>query len=263
MMHILSPDEYIIHCVNNYPALYASPSYEESKFRILDQTFNVIGNGICLENFYGSTPTQEEVESAKKWFSCSSAAYGYTKTKRIGEEPDCLVFPEGNYIVVTTEEMDLHPEIVHWTEFSTVRKQDPYPNFSKTYSLVWGKGGGFFEDLGPEWYEAAIWFYTKCREYFNDPDRVFSYQEAFPGGALGKDTGRVVHAYIDNLKRYETNEAISEAYGCEFVGDHTNEHDVYEFVSKRWIVRKEQILAFIEETFQLLSQKITDALNTP
>lgn len=86
MIHMLTPDEFVVRAVNKYPALYATSSYDDVKFKVLDHTFNTIGNGVYMEHFAGEPVTQEEIAAAQKWFKCSRAAYGYMKTNDRGHD---------------------------------------------------------------------------------------------------------------------------------------------------------------------------------
>lgn len=43
---MLTPDEYFLRCVFDYPMLYASESMYISQMKVFDQLLNVIGNGI-------------------------------------------------------------------------------------------------------------------------------------------------------------------------------------------------------------------------
>jgi hypothetical protein len=57
-MNIITPEQYIDYATYNHPTLYASPSYEQSKLKVLDHMFNVIGNGITDSEFF-TTPLTE------------------------------------------------------------------------------------------------------------------------------------------------------------------------------------------------------------
>lgn len=261
MKHILTPDEFIIRAVNAYPSLYASPSPEETKFRILDQTLNTIGNGIYMESFEGEPVSDAEIAEAQKWFHCERAAYGYMKTCKLGEGKHSWEMPEGDpELVVRSEEMKDHPEIVYWVEFNTNELQDPYPNFQKEYSPVWDKSDISFEALGVEWAQAAHWFYCRCRDYFLDAERVRSYHRAFPL----QTKQETENAVTDCMKYFDTNEYpsnadISKAWGCEFIGERTNREDVVAFLTRRWDMEHRRILSFIEESLVHLSSMASQA----
>lgn len=255
MKRILTADEYILRSVSEHPSLYASPSSEESKFRVLDHILNTIGNGADMASFEGIPLTKKKVSATQKWFRCERAAYGYTKTKEIGSGEFKWTVPDGDYkVVAPVDELSNYPEIIHWVEFDTGHKRDPYPNFSKKYSAVWDKGDVKFEALGKEWAEAAIWYYEKCQEYFSDPRSYNSYHSAFPCDTEDK-TNRTIKdymSYIGSVDKYPTNNAITEAYECEFIGDRTNKDDVAAFITRRWEKEHKRILDFIEDTLTRL-----------
>lgn len=259
MTSILTPEEFIIRAVNSYPSLYAAPSYDEAKFKVLDHVFNTIGNGMYMESFMGGPVSDEEIAAAQKWFACDRAAYGYMKTKTLGEGAHSWEMPEGEpTVVVPVDEMKNHPEIVYWVEFDCDGKRDPYPNFQKQYSMVWDVRDINFVMLGREWAQAAGWFYNRCRDYFMDDGQVQSYHSAFP-----KDNERETTNTIADYKRfmtvdkYPTNADISKAYDCEFIGDRNNDDDVAAFIARRWNAERQKILDFIYETIERTNHLIT------
>lgn len=246
---ILTPEEFIIRAVNAYPSLYAAPSYEDAKFRILDHTLNTIGNGLYMESFMGEPVTEEETVAAQKWFRCEQAAYGYLKTRKFGED-DGWEMPEGDpEVVVPVEEMKDHPHIVYWVEFDCTAKRDPYPNFQKQYSTVWDNRDIKFAQLGKEWAQAAAWFYSKCHDFFLDSNRVKSYHTAFPK-PTERETKNTIADYrrFMGVDKYPTNEDITKAYECEFIGDRNNDEDVAKFITRRWNKEHQKILNFLHET---------------
>lgn len=250
MQRILTPDEFIARSVCRSPSLFAGPTYDEVKFRILDQLLNTIGNGIeNSEEFMEEPVTESEFADAQKWFACSRAAYGYMAFRLIGE----YQMPEGQSSVVERVDMlDLHPEIQCWIEFDTNTRRNPYPNFQKQYSLVWGKmyQSFEFEALGKEWVEAAIWFYAKCLDYIMDDDAVKSYHSAFPKPTQHENE-KTISEYkriIGDYSRYPTNDDITHAYECEFIGDRTSSDDVAAFITRRWQATRDEIVSFIHET---------------
>lgn len=257
MKRILTPDEFIIRSVNNFPSLFAALSYEEVKFRILDHVLNTIGNGLYTKDFMGKPVTKKEIADAQKWFQCSEAAYGYTKTYQLGDDPEFRM-PEGDPIVVPINEMENYPDIVHWVEFNCSYKSSPYPNFSKQYSTVWDERRIKFVDLGVEWMQAADWFYRKCQDYFLDNERVLEYHTAFPKSTEWetKNTIEDCKEIITNTTRYPDNAAITEAYECEFIGDTHNDEDVANFILRRWNTEHKRILDFIQETLVYINTLI-------
>lgn len=244
---LLSPDQYITKSTFLYPSLYASQSYEESKFKVLDHSFNTIGNGITIETLKSAPLTEEETAECSKWFTCSSALYGYFRVEQFSG----FAMPTGESIIVLPSEKHLHPTVVHWTPFECSPKNNPYPNFKKTYSMVWNLNGLDFEQLGPKWIDAAIWYYDRCLEYFNDPGACASYPYAFPNDDECEND-RIIKLYASSMKNYSTVEEISKEYELEFIGDPNDESSIRDFVSRRWELERRRIIKFIIDTLERL-----------
>ena len=252
MTTIIKPTDFIIRAVNNYPSLYAAPSYGDSKFKILDHVFNTIGNGLYMGSFIGDPATPQATSDAQKWFQCERAAYGYEKCSTIEYGEYSYSRPSGDpSVVVPLYEMPDHPQISTWVEFDCGAKESPYPNFKKEYSMVWDVRDIKFSDLGVEWADAAIWYYTKCKEFFLDDVRSKKYYSAFPS-TNERDTKKTVKDYMEVLSKYESADAITAAYEVEFIGDPHSDDDVSSFIERRWMKEKQRILSFIEETDSFL-----------
>lgn len=256
MSKILTPEEFIIREVNKFPALYASDSYDETKFRIFDHVFNVIGNGLFTESFIGEPVTQDEIQQAQKWFNCKRAGYGYKDVIEVPYRGKTRIVPDPDkneqYIVAPIEEFNNHPEINLWIEFACDEAKVPYPNFDKKYSLVWDDN--MLDSCDKSWIKAAGWFYSKCHDFFLDDSRVSQYYYAFPTGNLNQDKKRI-ESFKKNMsfEKCPTNDDISKAYGCEFIGDRNNDDDVSNFIAKRWQQELQEILNFIGETISKLN----------
>lgn len=259
MTRYLTPDEFIIRAVNEYPSLYAGPTYDEVKFRILDHTLNTIGNGIYMESFMGEPVTEEEIQAAQKWFKCKKASYGYINTRQLGKGRNAFKMPDGDPVcVVPIREKKNHPEVKYWVDFDCTKERDPYPNFQKQYSSVWDNRDIQFAKLGKEWAQAAGWFYNRCRDYFMDSEKVKGYHGAFPQKEE-HETEHLIESYkkfIGDTTKYPTNEDISKAYETEFTGDRTNDEDVARFIAKRWEHTQQAHLDFIKETIGYLNTLI-------
>ena len=96
---------------------------------------------------------------------------------------------------------------------------------------------------------------------FND-ERVLHYHEAFSG--KDKHTSKmIIDSYKKNMSstsRYPTNNDISKSYGCKFIGDRNNDDDVADFALRRWQMKRNAIIEFINETLAHLNTMID---NTP
>lgn len=235
MKRIMTPEEFIIRHINAYPSLYAAPTYDKSKFRILDNCLNTLGNGLGIKDFHGKTVKKAEIQSAQQWFNCGQAAYGYT-----------LKTDHDHKLFVPVDQTSNYPDIERWIKIDCNLEIYPYPMFKKEYSLVWDNES--FSELGAKWVDAARWFYVECFKFFMDEEAVKRYYYAFP-----KRTDKETQTVIDDYKRligryYPTNDDVSKAYGCESLGDRNNNTDVSAFIRRRWDQERLRILDFIKET---------------
>lgn len=252
---VLTPDEYVVFSVNQYPALYASPSYESTKLKVLDYVFNVVvGDSLYGECMYLKVRA-EDFSNAEKWFSCSEIAFGYVKVKEVVSCNRKITIGVGDCITVPSAEVEYTTGIAHWSFMKCKEFKTPDPCFKEEYSLVWCQDGKFLE-FGSAWIEAAIHYYLWCLSYFQDPVRYSSYHYAFPGNNEAENLKRV-RFYQESLspEKYPTNEDISVACGCQFVGDRSNAEDVAAFASRRWNLERERIITFVEKTLDYLSSK--------
>lgn len=254
MSNIISPDDYIIRMVNTFPSIFASPTYKESKLRIMDHMFNTIGNGVSMKELSGEPATVEEQQQANRWFNCTKAAYGYKSDPTPGKwryetgDPD---------VVVPVGEKNQHPEINHWVDFDTYTAPHViYPNFTKQYSLVWDSRKFTFCHLGAHWGQAAIDFYTECRNLLISGEDCH-FDRTFPSSDPAADD-ELVHEYLTSLldtEKYPTNEIISTTYNCLFDGDRTDYQDVYKFLARRWEQRRANYIKFVDETIEMLTKR--------
>ena len=159
-MNIITPEQYIDFATYNYPVLYASTSYEQSKLKVLDHLFNVIGNGINETEFYTKPLTKLQTLETQKWYSVDKVWSGY---KRVCITDLSFVFPDYSHLPIYAVEPNDCEEVKLWRESDVSYKFEPYPNFKKEYSLVWKYD---MKTFGNEWIEIAIWFYEKCKEWF-------------------------------------------------------------------------------------------------
>lgn len=126
------------------------------------------------------------------------------------------------------------------------RPFNPYPNFKKSYSLVWSEG--CIGELPTDWIEGAIWFYNECRTYFQNG----------AVGHWGSYNGTVSPVWGKAIARYKTPDitdeeffaAVTKAYNVEFNGD------LPDFLSRRWEIQKTTCMSFIEETLEFLQKEL-------
>jgi hypothetical protein len=236
-------DQYVIHCIHSYPGIFHDNSYDQSKWKVLNQLLNVIGNGIIndvdLECELYSVGTDLTMDDIKGFISGETLFYGYIELKNIRGHD----FPKIDSMIddlVLEKDKENFPDVIHWTK-SKMNEFTPYPNFKEKYSTVFQCPS--FMELDRSFIEGAIEFYEYCLEWFETKES--QYHGAFPC-ATEKETEQSINAMEKMLKRYNSNEEISEAYGVEYLGD------VYDFQVRRWQKEKKRVLGFINTTIEFL-----------
>lgn len=257
-MALLTPKKCVNLDVNTYPSLYASAGYELAKLRVYDHIFNVIGNGIRdTEEFkYHMRNRRKGVQTPPaKYLSGEPLFRGYTEVTSYGEEYDLdderfLMPVNGSDLEELFSEAEKadHPEVKRWIKVNANTKFIPYPNFEKTYSIVWRMDTAL---LTEEWIDEIIWFYRKCEEFFDGPNS-YEYHSAIPADARQlerrvKDQDQHLTKYMKADKPVEECWAdITAAYGTEYRGD------TLDFLQRRWEKEHNRIRAYITETIAML-----------
>ncbi len=242
MAKILTVDEYVAVSVRRWPRLFASTSYELSKFKVLDHIFNVLGNGLTLEHFLREALSEGERASVEPFFRCQTLLHGFKEMKD--------GWPRGYPSeVIAEEDKGKYPEIVFWVEQKTHNIEVPYPHFEREGSMVWGSGDVKFEQLGEEWRRGADWYYARCQAFFEDEERVKHYYFAFPGErddvimegwkSVLKQKGELVLRYVEEYGRVPMGKKDWEAFCCF-----------------AWEKQRQEILAFIHETRMMLQVQL-------
>lgn len=253
-MNLMTPEQTVNSSINAYPSLYAAGGLEQSKLRIYDHIFNVIGNGIRDTEEYIEYMTIYEntnvSQPPEKYMNGERLYHGYIDVEIFEAKGEKIYFPKGKSIdgVFSESEKVLHPEVKKWVGFNTVRNFDPYPNFSKEYSTFWQIDTSI---LSQEWIGEIIWFYKKCQDFFNGPD-AHTYHYAVPKNE--KKLQSTINAFENAFNRYskdcnteeEKNEAISNAYNLKYDGD------TLDFITRKWETELNRILTFIDETITML-----------
>jgi len=249
--------------MNTYPSLYSAPTLEMAKDKFYDHIFNTIGNGYrdTEEFLHGHTINKSVIELMEsfpeKYIGNTPLYTAYTAVdnSRGLEMPVHDSILEGLY---TKEELETMPHVAtsiqsNSREFDDDRegiddKFSPYPNFKKTYSMVWNMD---MNAIGKSWIEAGIVYYEHMRNFFNS-EKYHWYSGAIPKDEV--DLEIMVSDYEKMFKHYtkedmteaEYFKAISDAYEIEYTGD------TEQFIRNRWDKELARIHAFIDETILML-----------
>lgn len=251
----MTPEQYVQNQILEYPSLYACSSFEESKFRIFDQLFNAIGNGISSKTFKKIVEddfvlSEQDIEKLKEYTSTDDFAYGYTEDQLVewnGQKVPNMYIGT-TFIIVPQSKQEQYPHIAHWVPFSSNHRYQMHSNFDKEYSLCWD--GKYTKYLNKEWIESLIWFYEKCHDLFNKENIAEYYSSAFPE-TTEKKTQIRIRDFLSFIKDY-SNEKVSKEYGLEYYGDPD------EFLRRRWNIEKIRIIKFIEKTLKKLNKKLNE-----
>ena len=250
-MTIMTPRQYVLHSVAEYPSLYAQPTYNECALKAFDQLFNTIGNGArnhdeLIEML--SPPIPENLEElAGKYITHEPIYYGYEHVEELFDGylvPDRSVHQE-TFIAIESER-DQYPKIKLWHECPRY-PFNPYPNFEPRYSTVYKTD---LLSLSQEWWDAVVWFYQHCEAYFNS-DQVKGYHYYFGGDVNDPEDQQKIEDYKESIERkfangeYTCNADVTKAYGIEFDGDYVA------FIKRRWEKELARINEFIKETIEL------------
>lgn len=83
---LLTPEQFIKRAICQYPTLFTKNSFEESKFAVLDQLLNVIGNGIRDDEELDEYLLVDELPDMSKFqqYLEETIWLGYEKVHSIG-----------------------------------------------------------------------------------------------------------------------------------------------------------------------------------
>lgn len=260
---LMTPDQAVCALAKWHPSLYASTSFENSKFMIFDQIFNTIGSGFryytdfaakmsVTADVIDSLPSKDE----ERYFVKPDFVYGYTEVRD--------VLGDGTYIQpdLNSERMVIYaPELYRYPLIKITRPctvhttRRVYPNFDKEYSLAWADDFGF----NNEWIESIIWFYQECLEYFDVPENVHHYSHGIPAANdSNKWEYRINHQEKafqnynkDGMSTAEFHAAITNAWKYPYYGD------TKKFIIGKWHEEYARIIKFINETIVHLKSRMS------
>lgn len=235
--------------MNEYPMLYTARTVTLAKLKFSDQIFNVIGNGISSvsdfeSNFTITDANKNIIDSYPSSYITNQPLYTVYRITDTGLSQ----YLENLYTEQQLEQFSNDPAYVWYRANRLMDNFDPYPNFDSKYSLVYNVD---LQQYDSSWTIAAIYFYTKMKEWFNS-DSVWKY----PAAGHLKDMQTCIVEYERMFKRYEgdaqtleeRNVKISNAYGIEYTGN------IEQFIHTRWNNELNRIITFIDETLIKLQQ---------
>lgn len=247
---LLSPEEYVARQVLSYPTLFAFKNKDTAKYAVLDQLFNVIGNGVnsaldLKRELYALVETKTDLQRVQRYHA-EPVLTGYKAITKIAG----MSFPDSSSSVehVLEDEKHLYPEVVEWLDMKPLAEKSglivPYPNFKEDYSLVFNTN--LKEITSKEWIGAAIWYYEKSLWFFNS-EFSSQYSYAYPK----EDSHESDYELSEMKERLETQykdnfEAVAKDYLTPFDGD------VDKFLRIRWKQEKNRVTLFIEKTLEKL-----------
>mgnify|MGYP001415321967 CR=1 FL=1 len=243
-LKLLSPNEYIVNSIHNYPTLYLKYSFEQSKIAVLDHVLNVIGSG--------SDDFERMIMGKPQLFSDIEPWFGENKVYELEKN--------GSRNIVFEDSADTM-EIKKDKDYYHI----PYPNFQKRYSLVHSEN---YKVMSDDWKKAALDFYLYAKDFFQDKNKSKFYHYAFEIESLTKPEKTDTEEYkklsrlyntrmnlISDMKKAfekKTEDQITKDYGVEFIGGKTNDADICKFLENRWLKEKTKIEQFLDETITML-----------
>lgn len=157
-MILLTPEQFVYKKIIKLPSLYATyDNIDQSRYSIMDQLFNVLGNGIyTLEEFLEEISSEELPNKDRALYLLQSNLYYAMEGLEFDRYESFLVVPE-------IEKIN-YKNITRWLDIGKIRSWNPYPNFNKKYSIVWQSD--FIKNIPIDWVKEAKIFYYTCLQYF-------------------------------------------------------------------------------------------------
>lgn len=196
--------EYIFSSIFHYPSLYYCKKFEESKKRVLNQLFLVIGSGVEFKNGYFKCSDDKKsisIKDEQRILFCERIGIISkidTKDKRLTDLG--IVFSElgtkeqnlfySDFINLKGKYLELYqkidPKKVNFKNFSGVvdffpkEKEDyefhPYP-FNLEYCPFWNEKTNSFipkSKIQQDWVEGIIWIFKETLKWFEDDNKFLN-----------------------------------------------------------------------------------------
>ena len=251
---LMNPQEYVNANVNAYPSLYSG---KNSTLRIMDQLFNVIGNGIRdFEDAITKTRNHKIRKPPKKYLDGSQLFYVYPEYDEVNIGTQVFKLSKGNPLdeMITEEEKVNYPSCHFISNGKYHETFVPYPNFKEEYSIVWTDENAL-SIMPDEWKAAAHEFYTSMLEFFKNEKICTMYHHAAP-----------LHDEGDMLKKIETQERMFNVKRTDDMSDaefhamverewrHPYDGNTREFIISRWEKEHKRIIDFILKTLERIEK---------
>lgn len=263
-------EDIVADWINTFPTLFADKSYEDAEFKVLEQIFNVIGNGIgtpedLVEKFSVAalppSPVKVNPLLVSESVNSEDILLGYDAVATSGPMKGSA--PMGAKVVavvrasdkVANKDANKYSDVACWIKLRPIVKSSLYPNFQKEYSTYHQIGEEGRGMLPKSWIQAAQRFYTKCSNMLEaSPAVSFEKFGVFPTGDVEVDRSHV-EAMRKRLETYRKpgdneevfNRRITEAYCVKYDGN------VHDLLCEMWKKRKAETIAFLEETSGMLA----------
>jgi hypothetical protein len=258
-MKILNPNDFYSVYLENHLSYYGMYSdFKNAKLALLDHIFNVIGNGIRdtdeFINFISSNEKSFNLKHTislyeKKFYSGFDSNSDIDVNKATDDElVDFFSRTDNFHHRICENDLHLYKDVKVWEEDTKKIKRNPYPNFSKKYSIIYNLNFDLLGEQKEYWINEAITFYKDCIVYLNSEESMY-HSNAYPTDDKAKDEA-VISSFKKALDKYETNEDASKAYEQDYNGN------VEEFVIVRWEKNKKEWMAFCHNSIDFLKEKL-------
>lgn len=252
---LMTPQEYVNANVNEYPSLYAS---KNPKLRIMDQLFNVIGNGVVdFEEAIEYSHKYNVQEPAKKYLDGSDLFFVYPGYSEINIGTKVLKMPKGNPLIeMITEEEKVNYPNCFFLKCSKINDDPfvPYPNFLEKYSVIWSDANAL-SIMSAEWKAAAFDYYKTALEFFKNPQICTKYHSAAPLHDEGEMVKRInsQESYFNAKRNDKMSDAEFHAM-IEKEWQHPYNGNTREFIITRWEKEHQRIIDFILKTLERIEE---------
>lgn len=150
--------------MNLYPSIYASTSRDLTRFLVLDQLINVIGNGIRSASDFNEaiqkTPSSLTDPYPKKYAGKGSLYYAYANPpSKFGMIDLDSQIGNSLFSEEEREEYNTSNPNTYWVECPRARNWRVYPNFNPQFSWLHNTTNAELNLISTAWIHEFIWYY--------------------------------------------------------------------------------------------------------